>query len=403
MILSLKYLTLGLYLSLCRAIIIDSQKSGNFLVLFQIFYDDEGEYFMAGEDMSFSVKDCQNDDVCPKISPVGNVGDFFLKVNSYDFFKSALEMNKNSFSENLNQTGGFFHSWQFDDKGNRLHSFHFDHKYKLIIVVPCYLFSIILCTFLYYAKRETLVKMNFKMNNISKLLLKYATLKIIVSLLYLMLLVLFDDHGINIFGSKSLLLVFCFLNYVLLLLGYALVILFVAGYYTIFFTFTNCKKVLINVTVLVLLQGIFLLPMLINQCNMIMHTNIPYFGENMIFRVLYIIWRIVMAINILCLAYYTYIGKSNKDRKFLISCCIIGGGYLLNPFIIVPEGGGQLLYFLKKSFILSELLFDNDWTDGIHIPEVIELLIIASLMYIWRDKYVEDDELEYKESSLYET
>ena len=154
--------------------------------------------------------------------------------------------------------------------------FHYADKTKLIITVPIYLVCSIIAAVVYIYKRKLLVKMNFKFSNISRILFKYLSVKLVFGTVYLMYLVVFVDFRTQPLGHFKILVTFTILIYILSLTTFLLVVLLAFGYCTSFFTFTNRKPILWKVCGITLLNGIQSFPKLFYELQDI-KNSVPFF------------------------------------------------------------------------------------------------------------------------------
>jgi hypothetical protein len=369
-----------------------------------IFEEDTSKGFLSNVHLNFTLEDCKAMKVCPSNMEYGE--EFTKNLLTLDMFEVltfTLNKNEDELRQPINDTSYWYEYSRNEFRGKaigknvRPKDFHRADKYKLIITVPIYLVCSIITVAVYLYKRKLLVKMNFKFSNISRILFKYLSVKLVFGTSYLAYLVLFDDLGMQRLGNFKILVTLTIFKYILSLTSFLLVVLLAFGYCTSFFTFTNRRPILWKVFGVTLLYGIQSFPKLFYELQDIKNTETFFYTS---FRsrlpvpvaVAFIILYIAILFATAYIAYGTYKHAHTRDARFLLSFQIILAAYVLSPLIVVPYGRSAIPNFIKNKYLLNDRGAEESYSEGVHIPDVIELFAIGALIYTWRDlKYVEND------------
>lgn len=377
-----------------------SKESGT--VSFGLRLGSEEEILFSKSSFNFTLENCKSLELCPQELTNDKFINALRDMNEYEIFKKLLEVHKDVLDVPLNVSS---HTYSISKKGivelqynSYPRFFHRTDRQKLNIVVPVFIICFIVCLGMYIQKRKLLVEYNFKFSNLSIILIKYLIAKLFFSIIYLIQLVLFDDFEFKNLGSTGILITLSTINYMFSLATFILVTLFALGYCTLFFNLRNRKDVILKTTVLVVLYFAQTITKLLLELREIEHSYHEIFFKAT--GTHFTIGRIVVSIFIISsLAYCAY--RTNKkheigDNRYKTSCFIILIGYIVSPLITFPRGGRNMLEFLNEKFASNTRSWIGGERTGIHIPEIIELIVILALIYIWRDqKYVEKDEKEY--------
>lgn len=365
--------------------------------------------FSSRLDLNYTLEDCKAMRLCPSNMEYGE--EFTKNLLTLDMFEVltfTLNKNEDELRQPINDTSYWFEYSHNKFKGKAIgkytvpQGFHYADKNKLIITVPIYLVCSLIAAVIYLNKRKLLVTMNFKFSNISRVLFKYLSLKLVFGSAYLAYLVLFVDFRTQPLGHFKILVAFTIFKYIISLASFLLVVLFAFGYCTSFFTFTNRRPVLWKVCGLTLLNGIQSFPKCFYELQDIRNTDnlrhVQYFESRLPVPVA--VAFIILYIVILCvtayIAYGTYKHAHKRDARFLLSFQIILAAYILSPFIVVPYRRSTMPNFIRNKYLLNDGRAFESYSRGVHVPDVIELFVIGVLIYIWRDlKYVENDDDAY--------
>ncbi|CUM54317.1 unnamed protein product [Debaryomyces tyrocola] len=398
------YLSLGLC-SRAKINYVDTERTpGRVDIRFMnnIVEKDTTKGFSSRLDLNYTLEDCKAMRLCPSNMEYGE--EFTKNLLTLDMFEVltfTLNKNEDELRQPINDTSYWFEYSHNKFKGKAIgkytvpQGFHYADKNKLIITVPIYLVCSLIAAVIYLNKRKLLVTMNFKFSNISRVLFKYLSLKLVFGSAYLAYLVLFVDFRTQPLGHFKILVAFTIFKYIISLASFLLVVLFAFGYCTSFFTFTNRRSILWKVCGLTLLNGIQSFPKLFYEIQDIKNA-VPFFrafksrlptSVAIGFIALYIVILFALAY----IAYDTYKHSHKRDARFLLSFQIILAAYILSPLIVVPTGRSTIPNFIKNRYLLNDGVSDPN-SQGVHVPDVIELFVIGALIYIWRDlKYVEND------------
>lgn len=365
------------------------------------------EYYSSYSHLNFTINDCKNLKLCPNDLTSDKFIDFFDGLDQFKVFNQVINDNQKFLSESFNSSSRS-HRFTFEDDGVYQHtdhprSFHRTDKSRLISVVPVFIISLIISLIIYLQKRKLLIEYNFKFSNLSLILIKYLIAKLFFTILYLIQLVLFDDFEMKSLGSTIILVVLSAINFTFSIAAFALVALFAFGYCTVFFSLRNRREINLKVAGLVLLYTIQTFPKFLMELHEIENSYFLPFDNTPI-----TIGRIVLYVGIIgaisYTAYSTYKNQTGEDQRYSLSCIFIAVGYLLNPLIVIPHSANDMLEFLKQKYASNTEIWEIGEAYGIHVPEIIELVVIALLIYIWRDlKYVEKDEKDYSSLPTSET
>ena len=358
--------------------------------------------FHSDLSLNFTLEDCKAMKYCPATMEYGE--EFTKNLLTLDMFEVltfTLNKNEDELRQPINDTSYWYEYSHNKFKGKAIgkyvspQHFHYADKNKLIITVPIYLVCSIIAAVVYIYKRKLLVKMNFKFSNISRILFKYLSVKLVFGTVYLAYLVVFVDFRTQPLGHFKILVTFTIFKYILSLTTFLLVVLLAFGYCTSFFTFTNRKPILWKVCGITLLNGIQSFPKLFYELQDI-KNSVPFFRAYksrlpIPVTIGFIALYIVILFALTYIAYDTYKHSHKRDARFLLSFQIILAAYVLSPFIVVPSGRSTIPLFIKNKYLLNEGAPEH-YSQSIHVPDVIELFAIGALIYIWRDlKYVEND------------
>mmetsp|Transcript_2020 Transcript_2020/g.1972 ORF Transcript_2020/g.1972 Transcript_2020/m.1972 type:complete len:426 (+) Transcript_2020:1014-2291(+) len=353
--------------------------------------------------LNFTLEDCMAMKLCPSNM---EYGEEFLNnlvtLDMFDVLTFVLNKNEDELRHPINDTAFWFeHSpnkfkAQYLGKNVRPKQFHYADKLVLIITVPIYLICSVITSIVYLNKRKMLASVNFKFSNISRILFKYLSVKLVFGVLYLAFLIMFDDFKIHHLGDYRVLVALTAFKYLLSLASFILVVLFAFGYCTSFFTFTNRRHILWKICSIATLYGIQSFPKFYYELQDL-KNDMPFFH---MYRsrlpVPLVVGLVVLYIMILCaiayIAYGTYKHSLNRDARFLLSFQIILAAYILSPLIVVPSGRSSIPNFIKNKYLLNDRGAQESFSRGVHVPDVIELFVIGALIYVWKDlKYVEND------------
>lgn len=334
-------------------------------------------------------------------------GEEFIKnlitLDMFEVLTYVMSKNEDELKQPINDTAYWYEYSNNRFKGRPLgqnaepKDFHRADKYRLIITIPIYLFCSVVTAIVYLNKRKLLATMNFKFSNISRILFKYLSVKLVFGVIYLVFLVMFDNFRIQQLGEYKVLVVLTILKYMLGLMSFLLVLHFAFGYCTSFFTFTNRRSVLWKVCGITLLYGIQSFPKFFYELQDLKNDMTIYLNRYrsrlpVPLAVGFIILYIVILCALAYIAYGTYKHSLNRDARFLLSLQIILAAYILSPLIVVPGGRSSIPNFIKNKYLLNDRGAQDSYAHGVHVPDVVELLAIGALIYVWRDlKYVEND------------
>lgn len=353
-----------------------------------IFEKDTSKGFLSNVNLNFTLEDCKVMKLCPSNMEYGE--EFtknLLNLDMFEVLTFTLNKNEDELRQPINDTSYWYEYSRNKFRGKAIgknvepENFHRVDKHKLIFTVPIYLVCSLVAAVVYLNKRKLLATMNFKFSNISRILFKYLSIKLVFGTSYLTYLVLFDNFAMIHLGNSKVLALLAIFKYLLNLTSFLLVFLFAFGYCTSFFTFTNRRPVLWKVCGLTLLNGIQSFPKCFYELQDIRNTNnlrhVQFFESRLpvpvavAFIILYIIILCVTAY----IAYGTYKHSHKRDARFLLSFQIILAAYILSPFIVVPYGRSTMPNFIRSKYLLNDGRAFESYSRGVHVPDVVELLL----------------------------
>ena len=262
------------------------------------------------------------------------------------------------------------------------------NKYIAMIIIYS-IVSIGLYSVHHFKKRLSL-EYQFKPSKVSKLMLNYLAFKTVFKFIYLALMFSYITGDSTKF-NLGLLYLSCE-DYIQGPVTFALAVLFAMGYGTRRFKIDASmawKTVLLTAC-----------DVLFNLPGLLRALLIPYQRD---WDSLFTIWldSLLTTLYYVLISACTYIGyntyKVDRDHRYLDSAKAIIIGILINPFVVVPKSFGHIRYFLGHGVVRSK----NYTMSGMAIPDLIELVVIIYLVYVWRD--IREKELEFVELENMET
>jgi len=263
----------------------------------------------------------------------------------------------------------------------------FIRRNKYIAMIIIYLIVAIGIYFVHHFKQRLSLDYQFKLSKLSKSMLNYLAFKTVFKFIYLAFMFAYVSEEETIKFHLGLVYLTCE-DYILGPVTFALAVLFAMGYGT--------RKFKID-------ASMAWKTVILTACNILL--TLPG-----LFRALDIYWDFLISVWFelpLTILYYglislcTYIGyntyKVDRDPRYMDSAKAIIIGVLLNPFFVVPHSLWDIRYFLIERVVRS----DTDIFCGATLPDLIELVVIIYLIYVWRD--IREEESEYVELENIET
>ena len=230
----------------------------------------------------------------------------------------------------------------------------------------------------HHFKKRLSLEYQFKPSKLSKWMLNYLAFKTVFKFIYLALMYAYVTGDTTKF-NLGLIYLSCE-DYIQGPVTFALAVLFAMGYGTRRFKIDASmawKTVLLTAC-----DVLFTLPGLLRAFQIYWDILETIWVELPLTTLYYGLISVCIYIG-----YNTY--KVDRDQRYFESAKAIIIGVLLNPFVVVPESFGHIRYFLIDGVVRSK----NYTSHGMAIPDLIELVVIIYLVYIWRD--IRDEELGY--------
>lgn len=261
---------------------------------------------------------------------------------------------------------------------------HYDHKDSLSIFFLFYGVFMAIWIILYLRKKE-LTPFLFKLSPVSKKIYMYMGFKILVS--FTVLIYYFTADMKENLVNKSFLYGVTAISTSIHILQSCLLALFSLGYGTLFFHLNakKHKKVLLYTMIALVLYCLLYFPRIYGEFWAISHERFLWdFTNPLSWHIISTAAYIAFVAFLVRNTYKTYHG-TNESEKALKSAAIVAGAFVLHPFIGVPS-----LESMGYSFSNREILPYYD--RNTNVPETLELIVMISLIYIWRDLKEENGE-----------
>lgn len=300
------------------------------------------------------------------IYPNGNQN---LSLYSPEEFNSLM----NAASTQLNFTG-FRPLVRRLSKVNIAHHAHYDQVRKLQISLPVYLVALMVLVFFYVKKRQA-YKYLFKFSKMSRIIYAYFTVKLVFSLAYFGFLIAVLEFGYENLRLPWLFFVYTVMRGCLSIAPYMLLALFSCGYGITYFDIWSERY---NLRKAISMTALFSFPAaisIIEEYWYITDEDADYFFLDLVEGDAALIRGAAFAVLVVSL-YHTF-----KDTEMypLVkkSGAIVALVYLLKSLIVFPAPEDVFRFFVH--------LFMPDEFYGIRVPDIVELVSLPALMYIWRD------------------
>ncbi|RLV88060.1 hypothetical protein JA9_002104 [Meyerozyma sp. JA9] len=300
------------------------------------------------------------------IYPNGNQN---LSSYSPEEFNSLM----NAASTQLNFTG-FRPLVRRLSKVNIAHHAHYDQVRKLQISLPVYLVALMVLVFFYVKKRQA-YKYLFKFSKMSRIIYAYFTVKLVFSLAYFGFLIAVLEFGYENLRSPWLFFVYTVMRGCLSIAPYMLLALFSCGYGITYFDIWSERY---NLRKAISMTALFSFPAaisIIEEYWYITDEDADYFFSDSVEGDAALIRGAAFAVLVVS-SYHTF-----KDTEVypLVkkSGAIVASVYLLKSLIVFPAPEDVFRFFVH--------LFMPDEFYGIRVPDIVELVSLPALMYIWRD------------------
>jgi hypothetical protein len=249
------------------------------------------------------------------------------------------------------------------------------NKYTAMIVI--YSIVSIGLFLVHHFKQRLSLEYEFKLSKLSKLMLKYLAFKTVFKLIYLALMFAYVGDQMTIEFNLGLVFLTCE-EYIQGQVTFALAVLFAMGYGT--------RRFKID-------ASMAWKTVLLTACNVLLTLPGLFQAFRKEWKILVSVWFelpvtiLYYGLISLCffIGYNTY--KVDRDQRYLDSAKAIIIGVLLNPFFVVPDNLWSTRYFLIDVVVRSE----GSKSYGMTIPDLIELVVIIYLIYVWRD--IREEEL----------
>lgn len=261
---------------------------------------------------------------------------------------------------------------------------HYDHMDSLSIFGLFY-GIFILFWIIFYLKKKELTQSLFKLSPVSKKIYMYMGFKVLVS--FTILIYYFAADLKENLVTKNFLYGVTTISTSTHILQSCLLALFSLGYGTLFFRLDakKHKNVLLYTIITMVLYCLLYFPRVYGEFYAIKHklylwSFVAPLSWHIISTAAHIAFIVVLIRN----SYKTYHG-TNESEKALKSAIVIAASYVLHPFIGVPS-----LESMSESFGVRQTspFYDRNTS----VPEILELVVMISLIYIWRDLKEENGE-----------
>lgn len=262
---------------------------------------------------------------------------------------------------------------------------HYDHKDSLSIFGLFYGIFTVFWILLYLWKKE-LAPFLFKLSPVSKKIYMYMGFKVLVS--FMVLIYYFAADIKENIANKSFLYGVTAISASIRILQSGLLALFSLGYGTLFFRVNTKKhkKVLLYSAIAIVLHCFLYFPRVYGEFWAISHKLFLWsFTNPLSWHIISSAAHIGFVVFLIINAYNTYHG-TNESEKALKSAAVIVAAYVLHPFIGVPS-----LESMSHSIMNRQIspFYDRNT----NVPEILELVVMISLMYIWRDLKEDNGEI----------
>jgi hypothetical protein len=259
-------------------------------------------------------------------------------------------------------------------KVNIAHHAHYDQVRKLQISLPVYLVALMVLVFFYVKKRQA-YKYLFKFSKMSRIIYAYFTVKLVFSLAYFGFLIAVLEFGYENLRLPWLFFVYTVMRGCLSIAPYMLLALFSCGYGITYFDIWSERY---NLRKAISMTALFSFPAaisIIEEYWYITDEDADYFFLDLVEGDAALIRGAAFAVLVVSL-YHTF-----KDTEMypLVkkSGAIVALVYLLKSLIVFPAPEDVFRFFVH--------LFMPDEFYGIRVPDIVELVSLPALMYIWRD------------------
>lgn len=311
-------------------------------------------------------------------------GKLNISAYSHEQLEDLLKIVIEKADYNVTHVHQIVHS-ELRARGPRLHYAHHDQKNKLETSLPVYLIAFMVLLFLYVKRRQRYSHL-FKFSKMSKVIYAYFATKLVFSLAYFVFLVAIFE-----FEFKKVRLPWIFFTYSVLrsflsIAPYMMLALISCGYSLKFFDLWRNKKVVGQAIFMTLIFSISAFNCIWDEYIYITfddESRFDYFEDILDAREdLAALSGIVAGLLLGITAHRTFKGTEHY-RLVQKSGAIVLGVYILGPMIEFPAPSDAYRFFFH--------LFLPDEYYGYKVPDVVELISLPSLIYIWRD--VEEGEV----------
>lgn len=276
-------------------------------------------------------------------------------------------------------------------RGPYLHYAHDDQRQKLETSLPVYLIAFMALLFLYVRRRQA-YRYLFKFSKLSKIIYSYFAVKLIFSLVYFVFLVAVFEFEYKKVRLPWIFFVYSVLRAFLSVTPYMLLALFSFGYGVKFFTLEREKSALAKSAIMTILFSISSFGSIYEEYVYITvddRSRFRDFGDVNILEIVSVVTRVV-ALLLLALSVYRTYKDAEEYPVVKKSAAIVTAVYFLKPMVLFPAPGEVFRFFTH--------LFLPDEFYGYSVPDIVELLALPFLMYIWRD--IDGDYVEVKNGEL---
>lgn len=254
------------------------------------------------------------------------------------------------------------------------HHAHYDQVRKLQISLPVYLVALMVLVFFYVKKRQA-YKYLFKFSKMSKIIYAYFTVKLLFSLAYFGFLIAVLGIGYEKLRLRWLFFIYTVMRGCLSIAPYMLLALFSCGYGITYFDIYSERY---NLRKAISMTALFSFPAVISIMEeywYITGEGSDYFflpfveGDAALVR--------GAAFAVLALSLYHTFKDTAVYPLVKKSGAIVALVYFLRSLIVFPAPEDVFRFFVH--------LFLPDEFYGIRVPDIVELVSLPALMYIWRD------------------
>lgn len=249
---------------------------------------------------------------------------------------------------------------------------HYYQKRKLQVSLPVYLIALTMLVFFYVKKRQA-YRYLFKFSKMSKIIYAYFTVKLLFSLAYFGFLIAVYEFGYEKISLPWLFFIYTVMRTCLSIAPYMLLALFSCGYGITYFDIWSERY---NLRKAISMTGLFSFPAVTSIIEEYWYMTddgyhfLPFVeGQTVLVR--------TAAFAVLVLSLYHTFKDTEVYPLVKKSGAIVALVYFLKSLVVFPAPEDVYRFFMH--------LFLPDEYYGIRVPDIVELVALPALMYIWRD------------------